>query len=155
MAATRATPQSSRHARTLFRAHWSIFLPALIVALLYGGSWLLLVALGHGDWALARLALLVAIFGVPLLLVHAYLKYSVLGLLIARRELLVRRGWIRPKWRRYRFGEVSAAAVQRGLVGRLTEAGTLVVTLRDGRRIRLDDLRSPDEAARQIQQRLR
>ena len=54
-----------------FKAHWTLFLPALVVALLYGGLWVFLLVNGKGDTALARIMLLVLMLIVPVLLVRA------------------------------------------------------------------------------------
>ena len=83
---------------TRHKAHWTIFLPAICIALLYGGSWVFLLGAGRGDTGLARIALLVLMMVVPVLFVRAYLRYQSFGLLIGRQAITYRRGWVRPSW---------------------------------------------------------
>ena len=147
--------KSPNSQRTQYRAHWTIFLPALVIIALYGGIWLISLGLGRGEGGLARLALQVAILGGPLLLLHAYLRYHFLGLVVGRRELRYRRGWVRPKWRRVAIAEIVSARGGHNLFSGGSNAGPLVLTLRDGRRLRLDDMERAVEAAGQINQHLR
>lgn len=138
-----------------FKAHWTLFLPALVVALLYGGLWLFLLASGKGDTALARLMLLVLLLIVPVLLVRAYLRYASFGLLIRRQAILYRRGWLRPRWRRLKLESLSGVRPVLSPLGRFFGGGALVLTQIDHREIQLYDIEGPDEAARQISRRLR
>ncbi len=138
-----------------FKAHWTLFLPALVVALLYGGSWVFLLLTGKGDTALARLVLLVLLLIVPVLLVRAYLRFASFGLLIRRQVLLYRRGWLRPRWRRVKLDSLSGVRPVLSPLGGLFGGGALVLTRLDHGEIRLYDIDGPEEAARQISRRLR
>ena len=138
-----------------FKAHWTIFLPALIVALLYGGVWVFLLVVGKGDTALARILLLVLLLVVPLLLVRAYLRYASFGLLIGRRALTYRQGWMRPGWRRLQLDALTGVRASISPLGRILGGGALVITRFDGGDITLHDMELPEEAARQISRRLR
>jgi membrane protein YdbS with pleckstrin-like domain len=138
-----------------FKAHWTLFLPALVVALLYGGLWLFLLASGKGDTALARLMLLVLLLIVPVLLVRAYLRFASFGLLIRRQAIIYRRGWLRPRWRRVKLDSLSGVRPVLSPLGRLFGGGALVLTRLDHGDIRLYDVERPEEAARLISRRLR
>jgi hypothetical protein len=138
-----------------FNAHWTLFLPALVVTGLYGGLWVFLLATGKGDTALARLMLLVLLLIVPALLVRAYLRYVTFGLLIRRHALLYRRGWWRPRWRRIRLENISDVQPVLSPLGRLFGGGALDLTRIDHADIRLHDIDGPEEAAQQISRRLR
>ena len=140
--------------RQRFRAHWTIFLPALVVACLYGGLWLFFVAAGKGDTALARLLLIVAVVGAPLLLAQAFLRHLSFGLAVGPRGLWYRRGWLRPRWRRVPLAQIARIDTALGLAGRLFGGGALVVRLKTGERLRLDDVRAPVDAARAIERRI-
>ena len=145
----------SRGRRERFAAHWTIFLPSLVVACLYGGLWLVLLALGRADTALARLLLIVLVVGVPLLLVHAALRHRSCRLVIGDGELRCRSGWLRPRWRRIALTDIESAFALQGRIGRRLGGGTLVIRLQDGETVRLDDLDSPSAAARIIETRVR
>ncbi|MHA1165921.1 MAG: PH domain-containing protein [Alphaproteobacteria bacterium] len=137
------------------KAHWTIFLPAIFIALLYGGSWLSLLAAGKGDTALARIVLLVILMVVPVLFVRASLRYQSFGLLIGRQALTYRRGWIRPRWHRIQMDAlVNVRAVQTPF-SRFFGGGALEFTETDGRKFRFYDLKDPDQVARQISRRVR
>ena len=138
-----------------FKAHWTLFLPALVVALLYGGLWMYLLAIGKGDTALARIMLLVLLLIVPVLLVRAYLRFASFGLLIRRQALIYRRGWLRPRWRRVKLDSISGVRPVLSPLGRLFGGGALVLKRHDDRELRLYDIDGPEDAARQISRRLR
>lgn len=138
-----------------FNAHWTLFLPAFVVAGLYGGLWVFLLASGKGDTALARLMLLVLLLIVPVLLVRAYLRYVTFGLLIRRYALVYRRGWWRPRWRRIKLENISEVRPVLSPLGRLFGGGALDLTRIDHADIRLHDIDGPEEAAQQISRRLR
>jgi len=138
-----------------FKAHWTIFLPALIVALLYGGLWLFLLVLGKSDTALARILQLVLFLVVPVLLVRAYLRFASFGLLIGRHALTYRRGWIRPGWHRLQMNALTGVRASANPLGRLLGGGALIITRLDGGDITLYDVAFPEDAARQISRRLR
>lgn len=139
----------------LYRADWSIYLPAILVILLYGALWVLMLFLGKGDTALARILLLVLVLGVPLLLVRAFLRYMSFELRIFRRRLLYRRGWIRPRWRRVALEDVTGVRVAYGPAGRLPGSGALIMTFHAGPPLRLMDIADPEGAEHQISRRLR
>lgn len=138
-----------------FKAHWTIFLPVLIVALLYGAVWVFLLLAGKGDTALAKVMLLVLLLVVPVLLVRAYLRFMSFGLLVGRHALTYRRGWLRPRWHRLRLDALSGARASLGPFNRLLGGGAVVLARFDDRPIRLLDVESPEEAARTIARRAR
>lgn len=138
-----------------FKAHWTLFLPALVVAFLYGGLWVFLFLTGKGDTALARLMLLVLLLIVPVLLVRAYLRFASFGLLIRRQALVYRRGWLRPRWRRIKLDSLSGVRPVLSPLGGLFGGGAIALTRLDHGEIRLYDIDGPEEAARQISRRLR
>lgn len=136
-------------------AHWTLFLPAIIVALLYGGLWVSLLAAGKGDTALARVLLLVLLMVVPVLLVRAYLRFQSFGLLIGRQALTYRRGWVRPRWHRIQMDSLASVRAVLNPLNRLFGGGALEFTGVDGRKFRFYDLKAPEQAARQISRRVR
>lgn len=136
-------------------AHRTIFLPAIIVALIYGGVWVLLLAVGQGDSALATLSLLVLLMVVPILIVKAYLRYVTFELRIARNSLRFHDGWIRPRWRTVSFDELDSAMATRTAIGNLFGGGALTLSRTAEKPIRLFDVAFPEKAARQINKRLR
>ena len=137
-----------------FAASRAIFLPALIVAVLYGGLWLVLAVQGRGDTALAQMLLVVVVLGVPLLLVRASLRYASVGLRLTGSDIEYRQGWLRPPWESLPLSDLSRVEVTYGPLGRLAGGAALVLTRRDGSRLCLGDIANPEEVARLIRQRL-
>lgn len=138
-----------------FQAHWTIFLPAIVVAALYGGAWVFLLLAGKGEGALATLCLLVLLLVVPVLLVRAFLRYASFDLRVDDFSLKYRRGWFRPHWHKVRLDEVTGAHAVLSPVGRMLGGGALVLAREAGRPIRLNDVDSPERAAGEITRRLR
>ncbi len=136
-----------------FGAHWGAFLPALIVGGIYAGLWLLLVLLGKGDGGLARLCLLVALVGTPILFALAFLRYASFALLIGARSLWFRQGWLRPRWCRLGLDQIRDVGVAQSPAGRILGSGAIDLTCRDGRYIRISDVRGPKAAAAIIRNR--
>lgn len=151
------TKRNDRNAggeRPYYRAHWTIFLPACVVAFLYGAVLIVLLIVGKGDTDLAVIILLVLLLLVPLLLVGAYLRYASLGLRIGPDYVAYRHGWLRPRWKRLRLDEVSSAKVSHGLLGDMLGGGDLVMARYAGRPVRLRDLNRPGQAALEVMQRI-
>lgn len=138
-----------------FQAHWTIFLPALVVAIIYGGVWVFLLLAGKGESALATLCLLVLLLIVPVLLVRAFLRYATIDLRIDDLSLNYRRGWFRPHWHKISLDELSGARAILSPVGSIFGGGALELTPEVGRPIRLNDIESPEHAARKVSQRLK
>ena len=55
--------------KLIARTHPIVFLPAVAIALIYGGVWLLLDQLGRGDSGLARLCFLIGVVVPPIFIV--------------------------------------------------------------------------------------
>lgn len=138
-----------------FRAHWTIFLPALVVAVLYGGVLLILLISGKGDSGLAKIMLLVLMLIVPLLFVRAYLRFASLGVQIGQDYIAYRQGWLRPRWKRLRLDDTAGATVKYGAGGRVLGGGDVVLVRRVGDPVHLLDVAEPERLARQVRQRIR
>lgn len=145
---------SSPDGTATFAAGRTIFLPAIIVAVLYGGLWVVMMLQGRGDTALARMLLLVVLLGVPLLFARAWLRYASFGLRLTGSGIEYRQGWPRPPWEQLSFEDLSRIDVVYGPLGRFAGGVALVLICRDGRRLRLADIADPEEAASQIRRRL-
>lgn len=151
---TSRNDRNARADRAYYKAHWTIFLPAIVVAFLYGIVLILLLITGNGDTDLAKIMLLVLLMVVPLLLVRAYLRYASLGLRVGHDYVAYRQGWLRPRWKRLRLDEVSSAKVRHGLAGDILGGGDLVFTLYADRPVQLQDLARPGQAALEVMQRI-
>jgi len=137
------------------RAHWSVFLPALIVAALYGVAWLGLDANERAGGALGRLVFLVLLTAPPLLTAHAFLRYYSAGVTVTRKHILVARGWPRYTAERIPLSDVESVTERHSLMARLAGAGGLHIRLWDGRDVDARDLADPHQLVEVIRGRLR
>jgi hypothetical protein len=146
---TGAATFSSERGRTTkrFRAHWSVFAPTVLVGLIYGGLWVWLTVSGGGNGALARIAMLVLVIGVPILFVHAGLRFVTTRLRVGGTAVILRLGWPRRAPRRLRLRDIAGVAVKRGVIGRIVDTGTIILTRRNGERIVVPDIAGPDRVA--------
>jgi len=123
----------------VFRAHWSLFVPTVIIAALYLGVWVVLAASGSSDSALARLALIVGVIAPPLLFVMAWLRYQSVRVTIQSGGVLIR-GGPGADWQAVAWDEIAVVNIRRGLAGRLLPTGTLVIIRTDGSTLSVRDV---------------
>lgn len=129
-------------------AHWTIYLPSVVVALVW--------AVIYG-WAASRqpelgglkaVALAVEALGVPVLLAFAALRARVLE--VALREggvLHLRSGVLAPKEVTIGLDEVASVRVRRSVPQRLFGGGALDIKTLSGERLFIADLDRPDVIA--------
>lgn len=129
------------------RAHWSIYLPSLAVALLWG-LFYLKAAYGTPHMpAIATLCLAVEAAGVPLLLFLAWGRSRNLMALWSAGDLVLQGGFpLRREWRLTR-DSLADLHVSRGPLQRLVGGGALRATLKSGKKITLADLDRAKEIA--------
>ncbi len=125
------------------KAHASVFLPALVIAVLYGGIWLFIVALGKGDGALARLMVLICVIGVPAVFLHAFLRFMSTSADLTERTLVINRGWPRRRTVTLDLRDVVDVQTRQTVLGRVLGVGTLIVRNSKGSRYRINDLAAP------------
>lgn len=135
-------------------AHWSIFLPAFIVAALYAGAWGLLKISGYGDGDLGRVVIIVIVVAPPLLIVQAFLRYYSIGLALTRHHVLLVRGWPRMGGRQVNLKDIAVVDVESGILGRWLGVGGVQLLLRNGQRLGVSDLTNPDTIADKIRESL-
>jgi len=135
----------------LFTAHWHLFIPTIVIAVMYSFSWGVLVALGRIDTAIARLFVVVMAVGVPLLAAHAFLRYQTIRLQINEAGVLCHPGWPKEMLIEIDAGLIEKIVVKRGLAGRLFGGGALVLHLATGSKVVIADLGDPDKARETIE----
>ncbi len=126
-----------------FRAHWSVFLPTIAVTVLYGSAFVWLWGAGEANGALARVCLLVLAVGVPMLFVHAGLRFTTTRLRIGKRAVIMRLGWPRRRLDSVKLREITRVDLRRGIAGRLFDTGTVVLITRTGVRHSISDIAAP------------
>ncbi len=128
----------------LFKPHWQIFMPTLVILLSYCASMLYLWATGRADSALFRLFAIVAAVGVPLLAAHAFLRFETVRVLLKPQSLCYHPGWPKDRMLEIPHKLIERIFVKRGLAGKLFGGGTIVIETSTGGRIAIADLRDPD-----------
>lgn len=142
------TPQSSVSAR----AHWTIYLPTLVVALVWAGIY------GWAHWhdpaldGLASVALFVEALGVPVLLLTAALRARVLTVELRKdgRQLYMRTGVLHARDVGIGLSEIAHVRVRHSIPQRLLGGGALDITTLSGDRLLVTDLDNPGRVAAAI-----
>ena len=138
--------EARRDGIPFFTPHWHLFIPTVVIAVLYSFAWLMLVIMGHIDSAIARLFVVVMAVGVPLLAVHAFLRYQTIRLQVSGGHFLCHPGWPKDLPIDLPAEMVIDASVRRGLSGRFFGGGTLILQLVTGDRVVIADLGEPQKA---------
>lgn len=145
-------PSSSASSSCAARAHWTIYLPSLLIA----ACWLLIYVLAvrhepvrHG---LRALALAVEGLIVPLLVLFAAVRARVLLVEVrdgagGGRVLYVRSGFLRPREVSIGAREVASVRVRRSWVHLVFGGGALEIATLSGERIYVNDLDHPQRIA--------
>ncbi|MCC2112949.1 MAG: PH domain-containing protein [Hyphomicrobiales bacterium] len=131
-------------------AHWALFLPTVLIALLYGLAWLILYLAGQGDGDLARLCLVVVVVAPPLIGAYALFRYVTIALTLADGNVLVNSGGFGATIREIPADDIRAVTVKHGLVGQLVDMGTVRIETVSGDRIVVPGLASPQPVVRAI-----
>jgi len=128
----------------LFKPHWQIFVPTIIILVSYCAAMAYLWATGRGDTALFRLFAIVAGIGVPLLAAHAFLRFETVRVLLKDDSICYHPGWPKDRMLEVPHKLIERTFVKRGLAGNLLGGGTLVIETSTGGRIAIADLCDPD-----------
>ncbi len=135
----------------LFAAHWHLFIPTVVIAVMYSLAWVALALLGRMDTAVARMFVVVMAVGVPLLAVHAFLRFQTIRLQISDAHILCHPGWPKDMPIELAPELITQVVVKRGLSGRLFGGGTVVLHLSTGSNVVIADLGDPDKAKMAIE----
>lgn len=148
-------PPSSLSASAAAHAHWTIYLPSIVVALVWAGIYLWAVSHQPVLGGLRAVALVVEALGVPLLLFFAAVRARVLAVEVRMRdngqvELYARSGFARPKEIHIGAQEIAAVHVRRSLPQKFFGGGALVLKTLSGDSLWFTDLDQPDAIAQAL-----
>ncbi len=130
----------------VFRSHWQIFVPTMIIVAGYGAGLGYLWLTDESDSALFRLFAIILAVGTPLLATHAFLRYQTVRLRIKPHRLLYHPGWPKDTPVEIPNELIARLYVKYGLGGGLLRSGTLVIETVAGGRVAIADLREPEKA---------
>lgn len=137
-------------APVLFRAHWTIYLPSLVVAAVWALVYLWADTREPPLAAIRSVALAIEAVVVPLLLLHAFMRARALRVAIADGALDAQWGF---PWRRrlaLPLRDIAVAQVRPSVAQQVFGGGALALTLGNGKRHLIADLDEPEEAARAV-----
>ncbi|MEN6543021.1 PH domain-containing protein [Parvibaculum sp.] len=139
-------------------AHWTIYLPAAVVAAVWLGIFLWATFHAPQLSGLRALSLAVLMLGTPALAFAAALRARLLSVEIwpmgaegteraAERELVLRDGFAMPRSLRVGAREIASIRVRRSLPQRLFGGGALDIRMLSGERVLIADIDQPDALA--------
>lgn len=148
-------PPPSSPAVAAARAHWTIYLPSLVVALVWAAIYFWAVEHRPVLGGVRAVALAVEALGVPLLLFFAAVRARVLIVEVRRDEsgeavLHARSGFARPREVQIGAGEIASVRVRRSLPQRLFGGGAVDIKTLSGESLRFADLDRPDAIAQAL-----
>lgn len=114
------------------RLHWMIFLG--FGNILYLIVWILL-------WPL-----------IPIFLLVALISYLTSEFAVTNQRVLIKIGWLRRKSLELLLTKVESIQVEQGLLGRIVNNGTIVITGTGGTKEQFKNIRAPFEFRKQLQQ---
>ncbi|MBO6634557.1 hypothetical protein [Parvibaculum sp.] len=131
-------------------AHWTIYLPSLVVALTWTVVYFWAIWQEPPLTAIRAVALAIESVVVPLLLVHAFLRARVLRAEISDGVLELTWGFPYRRHARLDIPGISLAQVRRSFAQRRFGGGALALIARDGERYLIADLAEPEAIAAAI-----
>ncbi|ABS63904.1 hypothetical protein Plav_2290 [Parvibaculum lavamentivorans DS-1] len=149
-----ANPESSgRPARS--GAHWTIYLPTLVVALTWTVVYFWADRQEPPLTAIRAIALAIEAVVVPLLLSHAFLRARVLRAEVAGEAAAIEWGFPLKRKLRLDIADIALAQVRRSYAQRYFGGGALALIGADGKRYLIADLARPEEIAAAINEKNR
>ena len=123
----------------------TLFLPVAVVTVGYAVllAWLWLG--GNLGSNIARLCVIVLAVGVPILIVHAVLRYFTIAIHPHAHAMFIHPGFPRSEPFEIPYPLVRQINIRRGIAGRLLNSGTLIFHLQTGQKIAVCDLQNPDK----------
>tara|TARA_R110002096_G_scaffold200624_2_gene384576 strand:- start:245 stop:691 length:447 start_codon:yes stop_codon:yes gene_type:complete len=130
--------------------HWSIYLPALSISILWAG--VLFWADGREPplETLKLLALAVEAIAVPLLYLWAFFRARGAAVEVTSDDIAISTGGRRPEKVRVGIASVSNVQTAQSYLQKLVGAGQVRIDIADGRQFVLDDMSAPDRIVEAI-----
>ncbi len=134
--------------------HWSVYLPALSISILWAG--ILFWADRHEPplETLRLLALAVEAIAVPALYLWAYFRARGAFVLVDQKRIAVSTGGRTPEKVDVDLTSIEEVQVAQSYLQRFVGAGRIAIRLADGRQFALDDMGSPTALADAVQKEL-
>ena len=134
----------------LFTAHWQVFVPSLVICILYLITWMILFFTGQASSSAGRTFIIVMAMITPLLAAWAFLRYQTIRLQVSGGHMYVHPGWPKEMPIDIPLELVESVSVKRGVTGRIFGGGSLAIQMSDGRTYTVTDISHAEEAERAI-----
>ncbi|MEZ5839867.1 MAG: PH domain-containing protein [Hyphomicrobiales bacterium] len=130
--------------------HWALFVPPAAVAVVYLAAYGVLELTGAGQGELARLCLVVALVATPILVAIAFLRFETVRLEADAHTVAFHSGRPGGNIERRSYDDIAAIRVRRGLTTGRFGMATVVLEMKNGRRVALAGLGRPEAAVAAI-----
>ena len=109
---------------------------------------------GRSDGSLFRLFALILGIGVPLMAVHAFLRYETVRVRFGQEGLRYHAGWPQDAAMEIPYELITKLSIRRGISGRLLGGGTVVIETLTGMKKSIADLKDPEGLVDEFSRRL-
>lgn len=136
--------------RIIGRAHWSVFLPPLVLTAVLLAVWAVAEFIGGRGRTVGLYAFITAAVVVPLYLLVVFLRFQTTRIARTFDGIWIERGWPNMTPRHVGWGELSDIAIQPSLAGGRFGAGTLSLSTASGETLSVHGLAGVHDLAQEL-----
>lgn len=134
----------------LFVAHWHLFVPSFVIAVLYLLIWYLASISQISSHYSVRLVIVLFAVVVPLILAWAFLRFETIKLQVNPDRLIYHPGWPASVPLDLSLSDISEVKTRKGVLGNLFGGGDVRITTTEGKTAEIKTLREPANASAAI-----
>ena len=123
-----------------FKAHYSMFMPAAFVSVLYLAFWAFLFFTGSSSGWVAQLFIASLAIVLPLLFAAAFLRYQTVRAQVVDDVLIYHPGWPKDAARHLKVADITSVDLRKDTIDRIFKSGSLVIVGKDGVAVELERL---------------
>jgi|GEM_PF-3929574 hypothetical protein len=132
------------------RAHWSVFLPPIILTVVLLAVWGIAEIVGGRGRTVGLYAFIAAAVVVPLHLLVVFLRFQTTRIARTFDGIWIERGWPTMTPRHLRWDELAGIAAEPSVIGRRFGAGTLSLSIVSGETILVHGLADVEDLAQEL-----
>lgn len=136
--------------RIIARAHWSVFLPPIILTVALLAVWGVAEIIGGRGRTVGLYAFIAAAVVVPLHLLIVFLRYQTTRIARTFDGIWIERGWPDMTPRHVGWGELTGVAAEPSVTGGRFGAGTLSLSIVSGETLAVHGLAGVDDLAQEL-----
>ncbi len=130
----------------LFRAHWHLFVPSVVIAILYSLVWYLAALSEVSTNYFVRVFIVLFAVIVPLIVAWAFLRFETIRLQVHADRLVYHPGWPAGMPLELPLSDIVEVRARKGVLGSMFGGGDLQVVTRSAGTAEIRGLRMLDEA---------